>query len=190
MRQHHPYDLGTAIYKALSGGRSPNTEPTSFGDALGYFVKAAGGNVSAAARLMGVPRRSLRDWLGGVSTPKGDRRRDVARSAQLSARRQRLTPRREARLRGLTDSQGVVLVGQYNYDTASGIDEDRRVMIGHYLDDDTVPELVDAYLSGASPADLRDLFASKVNDPSDFYSRTMALPPTDDHGWTVNSIHF
>jgi hypothetical protein len=189
MRQHHPYDLGTAIYKALSGGRSPNTEPTSFGDALGYFVKAAGGNVSAAARLMGVPRRSLRDWLGGVSTPKGDRRRDVARSAQLSARRQRLTPRSEARVRG-RDPQGMTLVGRYNYDFLDGVTEARRCQIGPYLDDDTVPELVDAYLSGASPADLRALFASKINDPSDFYSRTMALPPTDDHGWTVSSFHF
>jgi hypothetical protein len=189
--QHDPNDLGTCLYRAIAvtgqgkgRGYSPNTEPTSFGDALKWFMRAAGGNVSAAARLAGVPRRSMRDYLDGVSSPKDERRRQIAKSAQLSARRERLKPGREARLRR-AGSGDVVVIGRYNYDPDRDM---REARIGPYLDDDTVSILIDAYLSGASPADLRETLCDHLNDPNGFYQRTMSLPPTDEHGWTVGSV--
>ena len=185
MRQHDPVDLGTAIYRSFAH-RSPNTEPTSFGDALGWFVKAAGGNVSAAARLAGVPRRSMRDWLAGTSTPGPERRAHVAATAQLSERRARLAPGREKRIRALDGPGATSLVGTYNYDG-----DEREVLIGPYLDDTTIPDMLDAYLSGASPEDLRERFAGHItNDPTGFYPRTLARPPSDDHGWTVRRFSF
>lgn len=188
-REYHPGDLGTAVYRALAGGKSPNTEPSSFADALGWFVKAAGGNVSAAARLAGVPRRSMRDWLSGKSTPGMERRRALRDSARFSERRSRLTPRRESRLRGRS-SDGIVIKGRYNYDALDGLYDNRNVTIGPYMDDGVIERLVDAYLSGSGPTEMRQIFAEHVNDPSGFYSRTMALPPTDDHGWTVERVTF
>lgn len=183
MIQHHPKDLGTAVYRALSGGRSPNTEPSSFADALKWFVKAAGGNVSAAARLAGVPRRSFRDWMDGKSSPGQQRRDQVAASARLSERRARVTPGREKRLRGRA-SDGIVITGSYNYDPGP-----RKVAIGQYMADGVIDDLLDAYLNGAQPDELREIFAVGItDDPSGFYASTMDQGPTDTHGWTVDHV--
>lgn len=185
MRRHHPHDLGTAVYRAIAQ-RSPNTEPTSFADALAWFVKAAGGNVSAAARLAGVPRRSMRDWLGGKSTPGAERRAQVAASARLSERRARLGGARETRLRGLP-SAGITVVGYYNYDGPP----ERDAEVGRYMDPGAADQLVDAYLTGADPGELRGLFSSLITqDASGFYPGTMANGPNDDHGWTVTQVRF
>lgn len=190
MINHDPNDLGSCIYRAIAvtgqgkgRGYSPNTEPTSFADALKWFMQAAGGNISAAARLMGVPRESARDWVKGISTPKDQRRRDIAKSAQLSARRERLRPGRETRLRA-AGSGDVMVFGAYNYHD----EPPRAVSVGQYLDDDTVSILIDAYLNGASPEDLRETFCDHLNDPNGFYQRTMILPPTNEHGWTVDHV--
>lgn len=195
MRQHNPNDLGSAIYRAL-GGRSPNTEPTSFADALKYFMRQAGGNKAAAARLMGVPRESLRDWVRGISTPKINRRREIAKSAQLSARAQRMGPAKLARLTGRS-SEGITVKGAYNYDILQSIRDGgdgsecgRTVDVGQFMPDGAVDQIVSAYLNGASPDDLREEFAGLINDPLGFYSQTMALPQEHDHGWTVDRVTF
>lgn len=182
------HDLGTRTYAAISG-RSLSTEPSSWTGALGWFVKAAGGNVSAAARLAGVPRRSMRDWLSGVSRPKGPRESALIRSAQLSERRARLRPGREARLRNGT-SGGVTIVGSYNYDDdSSGNAKSRTVDIGKFMEPDAVDQLVDAYLSGADEEGLREVFADQITmDPTGFYQRTLALNPQHTHGWTVTRV--
>lgn len=179
----HQADLGTRTYAAISQ-RSMNTEPSSWTAALGWFVKAAGGNVSAAARLAGVPRRSMRDWVSGVSRPKGPRAADLIRSAQLSERRARLRPGREARLRnGNPDSIQVVAV--YNYDGGTP----RTCDVGKYMEPDALDQLVDAYLSGADEEQMREVFADQITqDPTGFYAQTMARGPDDSHGWTVHAV--
>lgn len=180
-------DLGDALYSAItrragSGhGASMRTEPSDFSSALKWFVKAAGGNVSAAARLAGVPRRSLRDWLDGKSTPGAQRRRALVGSARLSSRRERLRPGREKRLR---DPQAVWLTGSYNYDDDG--DDRNPIRISDFLDDGTMDRVIDAYLAGADAAGLRETFTDGIADP--FYGTTMALPPTDEHGWSVTAI--
>jgi|SRR5262245_26554395 len=175
-------DLGTRTYAAISQ-RSINTEPTSWTAALGWFVKAAQGNVSGAARLAGVPRRSMRDWLSGVSKPKAGRAAAVIESARLSERRARLKPGRESRLRNGAPGS-IVVKATYNYDGT-----EREVAIGNYMDDYAVDELIDAYLSGADEAGLREEFADQITlDPTGFYARTFALGPNDRHGWSVERV--
>lgn len=182
MIRHDPSDLGSRLYSAVST-RSVNTEPSSFTDALAYFGRLAGGSVRAMATLMGVPRRTLRDWMAGA-TPSAARRKAVADSARLSARRERLRPGRENRLRA-SDSSDVTIVAVYNYDGGDA----RTVRIGDYLDPDTINQVVDAYLDGASPDELRTGFASNIQDPTGFYERTFALPASDEHGWTVTRVN-
>lgn len=176
-------DLGTRTYAAIAQ-RSMNTEPSSWTAALGWFVKAAQGNVSAAARLAGVPRRSMRDWLAGISRPKGPREADLIRSAQLSERRARLRPGRETRLRNGTVGN-VTVVGIYNYDGGNP----RTCHVGKFMEPDAVDQLVDAYLAGADEEQLREVFADQITqDPTGFYAQTMARGPNDDHGWTVHTV--
>jgi len=182
--QHDPRDLGTRLYAAVST-RSPNTEPTSFTDALAYFRRLAGGSVRAMSTLMGVPRRTLRDWLAGATPRDASKRRAIAQSATLSARRDRLKPGRESRLRG-NDVEDVIIVARYNY---SDDEDEREVEIGRYLDADTIDHLVDSYLNGTSPADLRLEFADKITgDETGFYTRTFANPASSDDGWTVRVV--
>jgi hypothetical protein len=189
VREYDSGDLGYQLYRAMTGRKSPNTEPTSFADALVWFTKAAGGNVSAAARLAGVPRRTFRDWTEGkgLGPRSAARRAEVKRSATISERMARIGTRREARLRTSESLAGATVTGFYNYD---GKSNDRRpILIGDYLSDNAGDELVDAFMSGASPAELREVFAANLtNDATGFYERTMALPPTSDHGWTVSHV--
>lgn len=188
MPLHDPNDLGAQVYKAISG-RSINTEPDDFPGALRWFMRK-GGNPSAAARLAGVPRRTMRDWLDGkgLGPRSSARRAALVESARLSERRARLRPGREARIRAAGDGGDVVdiqVTGAYNYD---GVMEDRApIMVSEYMPTDAGDQLVDAYLNGAGPDELRTLFADLIED-APFYANTMGLPPDDDHGWTVSNV--
>lgn len=188
MARIDPHDLGAQVYKAISG-RSINTEPDSFTDALGYFSRLAGGNISAAARLAGVPRRTFRDWLDGKGTgPRSAARREqVALSAKLSARRDRLGPKREARMRAAAGSGGfdIQITGGYSYD--GNTDARAPIMISDYMDPYAGDALIDAYLAGAGPDELRREFANLIVD-APFYAETMALPPASTHGWWVTDL--
>lgn len=182
-------DLGEALYRAIArtagGSRaSMKTEPSSFAGALRFFVGMAGGNVSAAARLAGIPRRSFRDWMAGTSRPGKQRQGQLVDSARMSSRRDRLTPRRENKLRA--SDADVVVKGSYNYD--DGGSERAPIRIGDYLDPGTMDAVVDIYLNGGDAADMRERFAEGITDP--FYSMTMALSPNDEHGWTVSSVTY
>lgn len=188
MARIDPHDLGAQVYKAISG-RSINTEPDSFTDALSYFTRLAGGNISGAARLAGVPRRTFRDWLDGkgAGPRSAARREDVARSAKLSARRERLRPGREARIRAAAQDGvfDISMTGGYAYDGTT--DARAPIMISEYMDEGAGEALVDAYLDGAGPDELRTLFADLIVD-APFYAETMKLPPGDTHGWWVSDL--
>ncbi len=187
MPRHDPNDLGSRVYKALAG-RSVNTEPATITEAVGWFLRAAQGNVSAAARLAGVPRRSMRDWVSGVSKPRGARAAGLIDSARLSERRNRLGPVRERRWRAAGGDGAVhdiVLTGAYNYDP--GTSDREPITISKYMEPDAGDQLVSAYLAGAGPDGLREKFAELITD-SPFYAETMALPPGAEHGWTVSNL--
>jgi hypothetical protein len=132
---------------------------------------AHGGAAALAARL------GVRD-LGAEARPSCSDR--PQRATQLSARTVEARPGGPAtgHGRGRHQHHGVI---QLRRDRA-----DRH--IGQYLEDGVVGDLVDAYLAGWSPAEMRELFADGINDPSGFYTRTMAEPPSSDHGWTVSHV--
>lgn len=182
-----PDDLGAHLYRAIAG-RSHRTEPQNFAQALGWFVRAAQGNVSLAARMMGVPRRTARDWLDGkgLGPRSAARRSAVLDSARLSVRRERLKPGREKRLRGKPEVVSEIEIeGTYVYD---GGGAERTVEIGRYLIPSTMSRVIDVYLAGGTPEDLRAEFAACIDDPAGFYDRTMMHGP-DDGGWSVTSVN-
>jgi DNA-binding NtrC family response regulator len=55
-------DVARAL-ASRSGSQPPPSRATLEGRKVDEFVRAHGGNISAAARSMGVPRETMRDWL-------------------------------------------------------------------------------------------------------------------------------
>ncbi len=169
--------IGEALYREITGGRSPRTEVHSVGGAIEHFMARAGGVASRAARLAGVPASTFRAWTRGRQ-PKNPG--DIVERASRSDRRARLRPGREARLRG-SSMTGITLNATYDYDGRP-----RDVAIGGYLDYITLADdLVDAYLAGDSLHELGEMFAMHVDDTgsSGFYTRTFAA-----EDWTVHSL--
>lgn len=180
--------MGEALYRAICK-RSPHTEPQTFGQAVGWFVARAGGNVSAAARAAGVSRRTFRDWLDGKGHGTA-RAGDVLAAARAGERRERLKPGREKRLRR-APAAGMTFAGRYNYDGKPGKEAPTRspVQIGRYVQPDTIGHLIDLFLSGASLDALRDgLAGSATEDPTGFYMGTLGHTHNEDHGWSVDSV--
>lgn len=182
------YDIGEAIYRALSG-RSPFTEVASFGGAVGYLLGAAGGNIAAAARMAGVPRKTFADWARkGVQPKDAARRAAVFNLAKRAERRARLPRGREKRIRKMTPI-GASFTGVYRYDQRAWDKESRDVKIGPYMDPNVYNALCDAFLNGASPEGLRAVFAAHVDDPAGFY-QTVGNDPSADEGWGVSPGSF
>jgi hypothetical protein len=163
-------------YRAITGGRSPRTEPTTLPAALAVVVASVQGNVSAAARALGVPRRTLRDWLAGTKTPKPANRSLIMATAKRMSRRTRLNPKREARLRG---ARSIRIQGIDRYD-----DKERDVTftldgpMTTRLDPAVFGELVDAFLRGVSGIDdpllpgsglFNDVLPAAMLDPNNWY---------------------
>lgn len=176
-------DPGEAMYRAICR-RSPYTEPNTFGQAVGWFIARAGGNVSAAARAAGVPRRTMRDWLAGKGG-KTARAGDMVAAARAGERRERLRPGREKRLRRV-DPGGMVVRGKYNYDGKNA--PDRAASVGRFAQPNLINDVLDVFLAGGSLEQIRDAFAGNINDPSGFYSTTLGLSHENDHGWSVDEI--
>lgn len=173
-------DFGDALYRAVSG-RSPETEPRSMTAALAVFVRHAG-SVAGAARLAGVPRRTMRDWLSGKHSPRGDRRNVVIQAAVKVERRGRLRPGRERRLRAGGEGN-VHIAGRYRYDEHGR----GSVDLGRYLQAGAIDAVIDAYLDGADGDQLGDVLADHIADPAQFYART--LRSDDPQGWEIHRVN-
>lgn len=174
-------DLGEAIYREITGGRSPHTELRGWSDALEFIVGQAGSG-RAAARELGIAETTLRGWRHG-RTPRdgGDYVLDAARRMQ---RRARLRPGREARLRQPGALDDAKLVGRLSYDGAP--EPDRDVMIGDYMAD-VQNDIIDAYLEGASLDELGEIFLEGITG-ADFYSETMGPDGGDHMSWDFDSL--
>lgn len=176
-------DLGEVIYRNLAGGMPSGAEPRTLRQALDWLVDRAG-SVSAAARSAGVPRRTMRDWISGKHQPRGPRRDAIVRTALEGERARRLSDDRARRLRQAGPS-GIHFHGRYAYQPVP-----RHVRIGRYMLPDTMDRIVTAYQKGASPDQLRMIFAAGIDDPSGFYPRTLGLPPSHQHGWGIDKVEF
>jgi hypothetical protein len=164
-----------ALYRWLTGGRSPATEPNTLPKALGRIVAGAG-SVSGAARLLDVPRSTVRGWIAG-RRPKGNAAAVVVQTAVGMERRDRLRPGRERRLA----AQGrVTFEGQQK-----GRPGGRTVTLsedGLYLRGGTIRAVIDAFLSGAPIAALGVALHRGITD--DFY-RAMFHPRHEGGGSPV-----
>lgn len=160
-------DLGEAIYREITGGRSPHTEVRGGWSAAVEYLVGEAGSARAAARELGVSESTFRGWRHG-RTPRdgGDYVLDAARRMQ---RRARLRPGREARLRKPGALGDAKLVGRLSYDGAP--EPDRDVEIGDYLDE-VQNDLVDAYLDGAGLDELAEIFTDGVSG-APFYEDTL-----------------
>lgn len=183
--------LGEALYSAITKGRSPRTEPSTLPAALAVIIGAAG-SVAGAARAMGVPRRTFRDWIekgyaGKPTGTGGTRNSEVVRAALRIERRNRLPRGREQRMRN-TPPSTVTISGTYMYRGRDNKLEDRRdsVDVGQYLQAGTLGAVLDVFLDGGSLDELGDTFAAGIDDPTDFYSDT--LSSDDAHGWDVDGV--
>jgi len=180
-----------ATYRAITGGRSPRTETTSWSDALAIVVSRIG-SVAGAARVLDVPRRTLRRWLAGESQPSAERRRVVQGAVRRLERRQRLTGRRETRLRGATT---VRVQGVDRYD---GAERDVIFRIGGRasiaLDAGTLDALVDRFLQGGSADDggataqNSGLFGELVDGMQDRWYRDFFRATDRDWGCDVYAV--
>lgn len=148
--------LGEQLYRHITGGRSPRTEPSTLPQALTVLVGRAG-SVSAAARILDVPRRSLRDWIAGTSKPSGERPAFIVRTAVEVERRHRLSAGREKNLRGPDRQRALKISGKQG-------DRDRTIEIGRYLAPGTLRRVVDAYLRGESLNGLVKVLNAGITD--------------------------
>lgn len=154
-------ELGDALYREIAG-KSPRTEVADFDDALDYLV-AAYGSASAAARAIGEPPSTVRHWATGKRAPKGDRADRVLNLVKRLERRARLPKGRERKLRA-PGSLGDAIKCTIEVSDP----EDRTLDVRQYLGDGIEDALVDAFLDGATPDELADVFHEYV-EGSAFY---------------------
>ncbi len=142
-------NLGDAIYRRMTGGKSPATEGAM------REIEAFAGGKAAAARLVGVHPATWRRWSAGGGQSKGS-----ANLLKMASRRVRLSPGREERIRN-TDPRDVEIRTKEKH---SG--RERTIDgVGMALDDQVMDLIVDKYLQGASPAELGKTFRDSIQDP-------------------------
>lgn len=157
--------------------------------AIAYGARSRG-SLAAFAREAGVSASTMRGWASGRkprSSQSGlvDTMRAEARADALGA--------------GNFDNiSALTIVGKYGYRDKDGghftasnsrgaADRDRTVQLGDYLQPSTGPRLVQAYLAGAGPERLGQIFADGIND-NGFYARTFDPDNADGDGWDIDAI--
>lgn len=141
-------NLGQAVYKLIAQS-SPKRE-----ESPGALVKrglAEAGGVSQLARAIGVSRTTVQRWKKG-STPTGESQ-ELLRAA---LRRADLSAGRETRI---ARSNSLTLKGRQGDRSAP-----RTIRLGPYLAPGTMAKAVEAYLRGASAADLHVVVWSGITD--------------------------
>lgn len=171
--------VGEALLAAL-GGDGPAT-PYSAAHAL----VAEHGSISAAARAAGVSRSTFRGWLAG-RTPRGGGGW-LVELGRFAHRARAMHPGRARRLTG----QGVSAIrvtGTFNYAGGGAMrgNEDRDVPLGDWLRDDTLDELIEAYLEGADADELAEILHDGITDGG-FYRDTFD-PNNPQGGWDITHI--
>lgn len=155
-------NLGDAVYKVIAG-RSPRRER----DTRSMIERARdeAGGVSQLARGLGVARTTVQRWLGGAGVPGGQRPKPEQERKILGyVRRAELREAREARI---STSNRFILKGRQG-------ERQRTINLTPYLVPGTMGRAVEAYLRGASPADLHVIVWAGITDKA---YRWMLQPP-------------
>lgn len=150
-------NLGEAVYRLIAG-RTTRVRAEDPREMVERALAEAGG-VSQLARALGVARTTVQRWNRG-STPTQESQ-ELLRTV---LRRANLTDRREDKLR-LSDR--LIIKGRQD-------GRNRRINLSPYLAPGTMNRAVDAYLRGASPADLHVVVWSGITDR---HYRWMLQPP-------------
>jgi len=150
-------NLGQAVFRMIAGRHARHREEspqTMVRRALGEA-----GGVSQLARSIGVARTTVQRWNRGATPTLESQEllRAVLRRADLrEARAARITTRNDLTVRGRQDGR------------------ERTVRLGRYLEPGTMGRAVEAYLRGATAADLHVIVWSGITDRA---YRWMFQPP-------------
>lgn len=174
-------ELGEALYREITNGRSPYTEVATFGGAVEYFLTSAGGIAAAAARAAGVPASTFRGWMRGRQ-PKTGNAAGMVGAAIRAQRRERLPRGREKRLRRPGALDDAKIVGGLTY--GSTPEPDRDIDLGAYLDE-VQDALIDAYLDGEPIEVLAEIFHDGITG-APFYEQT--FEPGAEMGWDISDL--
>lgn len=173
-------DIGQALFRHIAGS-SPRRAVNDFSTAIS-FVAGQHKSKAAAARALGVAPSTFRRWLGGAK-PKPERAAGIISAAKGMQRRARLSPGREKRLR--RGGGNITVLAKYDYDQT---EQFREIAMYRYLDADVGDHLVDAYLEGAGPDTLAEIFHESISD-APFYENTFDPNRGEDvDGWDVREV--
>lgn len=164
-------ELEDVLYRGITGGRSPRTE--GFHSAVAELRRQVPSTAELARRL-GVPRRTVGDWLNRGATPRPEHRQTVMQAL----RRHRLRLGREQRQR----AGAVRIVAEQRY-SSDGRDDNVRVWLHprngspYSIGWDTGANgrILDAYLAGDMRA-AAEAFVDGIGDPG---YREMTDPDND-----------
>lgn len=200
-------------YRAISG-RSPRTEPAPAPTNLDFtgslnLLYSRVKSQNKLADILGVPRRTVRRWLAGEvpgRSAKDKARRDlvegsakgiIARddhAAKQAARRSRLTPAREKKIRG---AHTVVIVCRLRYEDEGGTRTvSFEVGSSAGLDAGAVDGAVDAFLNGATAEDREEVQNEGIFAPiaygmgDDWYREAFLDREPDALAFDVESVKF
>lgn len=153
-------EIEDILYRAITGGRSPHTE--GFSSAIRELRRQVDTTAEMARRL-GIPRRTVGDWLNKGVQPKPQHRQTVMEAL----RRHRLRLRRELRLQ-----RGAVrIVAEQRY-TEKGRTDNVRIWVHPRQgspynigwDPNANGRIIDAYLAGDMRA-AAEAFIAGITDP-------------------------
>lgn len=164
-------EIENLLYRAITGGRSPHTE--GFQSAVRELRRQVDTTAEMARRL-GIPRRTVGDWLNKGVQPKPAHRQTVMEAL----RRHRLRLGRESRLKG-----GAVRIVAYQRYTEDDRDDNVRVWVhprggspyNISWDSNANRSIIDAYLAGDMRA-AAQAFIDGIGDPG---YRDMTDPDQD-----------
>lgn len=178
-----------AVYRYLTGGRSPRTEPRGWLASLTVVVGATG-SVSAAARALDVPRRTMRRWLAGEGQPDSGRRDIVMNAVARATRRDRMPAPRERRVRA---AKTITITGVDRYDDAPRTVTFKLGGGTTGLRAGALDRVVDAYLAGGEATDGgsqmgRGLFAIIADSMQDSWYQRFFHSDAPDNGNDIERI--
>lgn len=140
------------IFRTISGGRASAGQAASFPAMVDAVVKATGGNYTKAGAALGVDRRTVSRWHKGQQRPSAR----TAPLLQMYVRRMWLPERRENRLRSRLPQLDL----RYRSDDRERHADQHNMALSR----DVSARLIEAFLRGASPAELRAIFLDSIGD--------------------------